>query len=133
MNKCLNKSCNNQKPLFLDISRFILRIWSYLMVTVEQINEIVKRVVSNYHPEKIILFGSYAYGEPTEHSDLDLLIIKDSDLPRYKRGREVRKYIRGLKVAVDLVVYTREEVEKWKEIKPAFITTVFEKGKVLYG
>lgn len=102
------------------------------MVTLEQINEIVNRVVSNYHPEKIILFGSYAYGEPTEHSDLDLLIIKESNLPRYKRGREVRKYLRGMKVAVDLVVYTRDEVERWKEVKPAFITTVFEKGKVLY-
>lgn len=103
------------------------------MVTREQIDQIVKRVVTNYHPERIILFGSYAYGEPKEHSDVDLLIIKDSDLPRYQRGREVRKYLRGMKVAVDLVVYTREEVEKWKDVKPAFISTVFEKGKVLYG
>jgi uncharacterized protein len=103
------------------------------MVTREQIDQIVKRVVTNYHPEKIILFGSYAYGEAEEHSDVDLLIIKDSELPRYQRGREVRKYLRGMKVAVDLVVYTREEVEKWKDVKPAFISMVFERGKVLYG
>lgn len=103
------------------------------MITKKQIDEIVRRIVENFKPEKIILFGSYAYGNPSEDSDLDLLIIKDSNLPRYKRGREVRKYLRGLKVAVDLLVYTDEEVQKWKDVKPAFITTVTEKGRVLYG
>ncbi len=103
------------------------------MVTKKEIDEVVKRIVENYKPEKIILFGSYAYGNPSEDSDLDLLIIKDSKLPRYKRGREVRRYLRGLKVAVDLLVYTDEEVQKWKDVKPAFITTVTEKGMVLYG
>lgn len=103
------------------------------MVTEEQIDEIVKRIVDNYKPERIILFGSYAYGNPSEDSDLDLLIIKDSKLLRYKRGKEVRKYLCGLKVAVDLLVYTEKEVQKWKDVKPAFITTVTEKGMVLYG
>ncbi len=103
------------------------------MITSTQIDTIVKRIVENYQPEKIILFGSYAYGVPTEDSDLDLLIIKDSSLPRYKRGVEVRKHLRGLKVAIDLLVYTRQEIEKWKEVKTAFITSVMEKGKVLYG
>ncbi len=102
------------------------------MVTKEQIDGIVNRIVENYHPEKIILFGSYAYGTPSEDSDLDLLIIKDSNLPRYKRGREVRKYLRGLKLAIDLVVYTNEEVQKWSDVRTSFITTVVEKGKVLY-
>ncbi len=104
-----------------------------MLINKKQIDEIVRRIVENYKPEKIILFGSYAYGSPSEDSDLDLLIIKDSNLPRYKRGREVRKYLRGLKVAVDLLVYTEDEVKKWSNVKPAFITTVTEKGRVLYG
>lgn len=103
------------------------------MITKEKIDEIIKRIVENYHPEKIILFGSYAYGTPSEDSDLDLLIIKDSSLPRYKRGREVRKYLRGLKLAIDLVVYTEEEIQKWSDVRTAFITTVLERGKILYG
>lgn len=103
------------------------------MVTQEQIDEIKRRIVENIKPEKIILFGSYAEGNPKKASDLDLLIVKDSNLPRYKRGKEVRKYLRGLKIAVDLVVYTKDEIQKWSNVKTAFITTVMEKGKVLYG
>ena len=103
------------------------------MVTEDQLSEIVKRIVENYKPEKIILFGSYAYGTPTEHSDLDLLIIKETSLPRYKRGREVRKYLRKLKVAIDLIVYTNEEIRKWCGVNTAFITTALEKGRLLYG
>jgi uncharacterized protein len=102
------------------------------MVTKAQIDEIIKRIVENCSPEKIILFGSYAHGQSSEDSDLDLLIIKDSDLPRYKRGREIRKHLRGTGVAIDLVVYTNEEIARWAKVKPAFITTAIETGKVLY-
>ncbi|MEW6619481.1 MAG: nucleotidyltransferase domain-containing protein [bacterium] len=104
-----------------------------MIVTQEQIDEVKRRIVENIKPEKIILFGSYASGNPTKDSDLDILIIKESNLPRYKRGREIRKYLRGLKIAIDLLVYTKEEIQKWSDVKPAFITTVMEKGKVIYG
>ena len=102
------------------------------MITREQINEITRRIVQSFQPEKVILFGSYARGNPTENSDLDLLIIKDSNIPRYKRGREIRKHLRGLKIPVDLVVYTKDEIHKWRLVKTAFITTVMESGVVLY-
>ena len=102
------------------------------MIAQKQIDEVVKRIVDNYNPEKVILFGSYAYGSPGRDSDLDLLIVKDSDIPRYKRGRGVRKYLSGMKIAIDLIVYTNEEIRKWKNVKTAFITGVMEKGKVLY-
>ncbi|MFH0775308.1 MAG: nucleotidyltransferase domain-containing protein [bacterium] len=103
------------------------------MITEGQIDEIKGRIVENFKPEKIILFGSYAEGNFREDSDLDLLIIKESNIPRYKRGREVRKYLRGLKVPIDLIVYTKDEIQKWNNVKTAFITTVIEKGRVLYG
>jgi len=103
------------------------------MITQKQIEEIVKKIVDNYNPEKIILFGSYAYGQPTEDSDLDLLIIKNSDLPRYKRAREIRKHLWGITdVPKDIIVYTQEEIDDWKEVEEAFITRVVKKGKILY-
>jgi len=99
----------------------------------KQIEEIVKRIVDNYKPEKIILFGSYAYGIPTKDSDLDLLIVKNSSLPRHKRAREIRKYLWGIsEIPKDIIVYTQKEIDDWKEVEEAFVTKVVKKGKILY-
>lgn len=103
------------------------------MIPQEKINEVVERIVKNVKPEKVILFGSYAYGEPDEDSDLDILVIKESVLPRYERVREVKKYLRGIKIPVDLIVYTPEEIDEWRGVKNSFINEVMERGKVLYG
>jgi predicted nucleotidyltransferase len=97
------------------------------------IDEIVRRIIEKISPLKVILFGSYAYGSPTKDSDIDLLIIKESSLPRRHRTKEVRRILRGMKVAVDIIVYTPEEIKKWEGIDTAFITGVLKKGKVLYG
>lgn len=51
------------------------------MITQKQIEEIIKRIIDNYNPEKVIIFGSYAHDHPTEDSDLDLLVVKNTDLP----------------------------------------------------
>lgn len=103
------------------------------MVTQRQIKEIIKRIVNNYNPEKIILFGSYAYGHPTKDSDLDLLVVKRSNLPRYKRAREIRKYLWGITgIPKDILVYTQEEIDEWGKVKEAFITNIMKRGKILY-
>jgi predicted nucleotidyltransferase len=57
-----------------------------MKVTEEIIREIKERIVSHFQVGKIILFGSFVYGEPKKGSDLDLLIIKESDSPRHKRS-----------------------------------------------
>jgi len=103
------------------------------MITPKQIGKIIKKIVDNYNPEKIILFGSYAYGHPTENSDLDLLVVKNSDLPRYKRAREIRKCLWGITdIPKDIIVYTQKEIDDWEKVEEAFITSVLKKGKVLY-
>ncbi|MFW6282300.1 MAG: nucleotidyltransferase domain-containing protein, partial [bacterium] len=65
------------------------------MIPEKKINEVVNRIVSNVHPDKVILFGSYAEGNAGEDSDLDILVIKEMDIPRHKRSREIRKFLRG--------------------------------------
>jgi uncharacterized protein len=98
------------------------------------INRIVEIIKDNFNPEKIILFGSYAYGIPNENSDIDLLVIvKTSPQPRYKRAGEIRKYIFGLTdIPKDILVYTESEVEEWKNVQQSFITSIFNHGVVMY-
>jgi predicted nucleotidyltransferase len=103
------------------------------MITQNQINQVVDIIVKNIQPEKVILFGSYANGNPNEDSDLDLLVIKDTPEKRSRRGREIRKHLRGSKIPIDLLVYTPQEIEEWRDTKTAFITQVIEQGRVLYG
>ena len=99
----------------------------------ELIQEIKNRIVSAVHPEKIVLFGSYAYGTPTKDSDLDLLVIMPSVEPMHKRVLPIRKLLRDFHVPKDIIVYTPDEVEKWKNVTNAFITSIMKKGKVIYG
>ncbi|HDN83496.1 MAG TPA: nucleotidyltransferase domain-containing protein [Candidatus Altiarchaeales archaeon] len=99
----------------------------------EILKEIIRRIVSVIDPEKIVLFGSYAYGEPKKESDLDLLvIIKESSLPRYKRSVPIYRALAGILIPKDIIVYTEKEVEEWRNVPLAFITTIIRKGKVIY-
>jgi len=103
------------------------------MTIQKQIDKIVQLIINNYKPDKIVLFGSYAYGQPSEGSDLDLLIVKDSNLPRYKRAREVRKYLWGITdIPKDIMVYTPAEIDDWQGVEEAFITRIVKNGKLLY-
>lgn len=97
------------------------------------ISKIVEKIKKEYQPEKIILFGSYAYGKPTEDSDIDLLIIKESGKRRIDRFCEVRKIIRDIKgISVQPVVFTRDEINKRLKIGDDFINDILKKGKILY-
>lgn len=102
-------------------------------VTDEIIQGIKNRIVKGVHPEKIILFGSYAYGTPTKDSDLDLLVILPTEEPMHKRVTRIRKLLRDINIPKDIIVYTPQEVEKWKNTSVAFVTSIMKKGKVIYG
>lgn len=99
------------------------------------ITEVVRRIAGNYHPDLIILFGSYARGNPTRDSDLDLLIIKDTDEPRINRARAVRHLFNPQPCPMDILVYTPREYQellKFKSLIPYIATkegvVVYEKG-----
>ena len=98
----------------------------------ELLKEMVRRILEVTQPDKIILFGSYARGNATESSDIDILIIQPSDLPRYKRATPIRLALLGLFPSKDIVVYTPEEVEEWKSASTSFIASVLREGRVLY-
>lgn len=95
--------------------------------------EIVKRIVEGYKPDKIILFGSYAYGNPTESSDIDLFIVKDDNRRSLDRFCEVRKMLRDFTgISIAPVIFTNEELRKRMEIEDDFVLEIISKGKPLY-
>ena len=96
------------------------------------IEEVVKRIVRSVQPEKIILFGSFAYGQPHKDSDLDILVVMESDLPRYKRSVPIYRALAGLLIPKDVLVYTPQEIEAWSTVPQAFITTVMREGQIIY-
>lgn len=102
------------------------------MIGTDKISEIVNKIALGYNPEKIILFGSYATGTPNDNSDLDLFVVKESDLPRPQRTVQVRKLIYGSMVPIDLIVYTPKEIDESKDNKFSFVYEVLNTGKILY-
>ncbi len=98
----------------------------------ELLKEIARRIRTAMHPERIVLFGSRARGEADEHSDFDLLVIRDSDEPRYRRAAPLYTLLADLPAEVEVTVYTPQEVKEWSEVPEAFVTTALREGKVLY-
>ena len=89
------------------------------------------RALKEYHPEKIILFGSYVQGGEDEYSDLDLVVIKKTRKRFLNRLKEVMMLIKPT-FALDILVYTPRELEKLIEEGNPFIEQVMEKGRVIY-
>ena len=101
----------------------------------KEIENITQQLIAKYRPEKIILFGSFARGEETENSDIDLLFVKESAQKRPFRIKEVFTALRGLRrdYPLDPIVYTAQELEKRKALGDYFIKRVLAEGKILYG
>jgi predicted nucleotidyltransferase len=96
------------------------------------VRDIVQRIVDTVQPEKVILFGSRARGDARPNSDFDVLVIKQSDEPRYRRSAPLYMALADLPVEVEVMVYTPEEVEEWSQVPQAFITTAVREGTTIY-
>jgi predicted nucleotidyltransferase len=96
-----------------------------------QIKTIVSNLKKNYSPEMIILFGSYSDGTFTEDSDLDLLVIKNTNIHPIWRRVQARKACKS-PIPMDIIVYTPDEINLLKNNNSLFIADVFKKGKILY-
>lgn len=101
----------------------------------EIIEDILKRLVKNYVPLKVILFGSYAYGTPRKGSDIDLLIIKETSDRFIDRWTQVRRILSDPNrlIPLETLVMTPEEVEKRLAIGDQFLDKILRKGRVLYA
>jgi len=98
-----------------------------------KIKEITQKIVQEYQPEKIILFGSWAWGNPGPDSDVDLFIVKDSSKPKLERMREVDEIVFPRTVPLDILVYTPAEIDdSINKSGNLFIEDIVRNGKTLY-
>jgi uncharacterized protein len=99
----------------------------------EVLANIIRRVVEAAQPDKIILFGSAARGEMGPNSDIDLLVIKGGKFHRGRLTTVIYRHLAGADAAVDVVVVTPEEVERYRNTPCLVIYPAVREGKVVHG
>ena len=102
------------------------------MITQAQIEAVKDKIVKEFDPEKIVLFGSYAYGEPNESSDLDLLVVNGSSIENKVITKNIRQVFLKRNFAMDLLVCNPAQIEEAKKENLSLINQITSKGKVLY-
>jgi len=99
----------------------------------QEIQNIKDQIVASYSPQKIILYGSFAYGKPHKDSDVDLLIIKETKEPKTKRHLRVDRMLLNRVLPLDILVYTPQEIKRRLSLGDFFINDILKRGKVLYA
>jgi predicted nucleotidyltransferase len=101
-------------------------------VTDELLEDVVRRIVERFHPERVILFGSYAWGRPEPDSDVDLMVVMDSDERPATRSAEISMACRPRFLPMDILVRTPVELERRLRMNDPFVLRIVEEGRVLY-
>ena len=104
------------------------------MVSLAEIQALSKEIVEAIHPEKVLLFGSYAKGTATEKSDVDILVVVDElKEKKYKILSAINKKVWSkFDFEKDIKLYSKAEIEDWKNVKQAFVTTAIRESKTIY-
>ena len=105
-------------------------------VTDDLLNRMVRAIVDEVDPEQVILFGSRARGDYRDNSDVDLIVIEAEpfglERSRHKEMLRLYKAIRGSRVGVDILVYSNEDVDYWRDSLNYVLARALREGKVLY-
>lgn len=95
------------------------------------IQKLCKQIVEAFRPQKVILFGSYAYGTPTFDSDIDLLVVMPYEENELDKMAEVRRRLSS-EMPLDVLVKTPKQIEERIKMEDFFVRDIIENGKVLY-
>jgi uncharacterized protein len=100
--------------------------------TPQKIDEAVRRIVAAAHPVRVILFGSLARGDARPDSDVDLLVIEQHVPDRYAEMLRLNQALRGLLLAVDVLVIGQKDFEQWSQTPGSVYRAAWREGKVIY-
>jgi uncharacterized protein len=103
------------------------------MLTSLDIDSLRNTIATRMHPEKIFLFGSYAEGRATDDSDIDFLVVMESDLQPHRRNIELKRLFPHRTFSLDAFVYTPEEFSRYKDVPGTVVYTAAHSGKLIYG
>jgi predicted nucleotidyltransferase len=103
------------------------------MINHDDLQNIVKRIIGYCHPERIYLFGSYAKGTMNRNSDLDFIVVKQTDLPRHLRGSNMASALAGFAIEIDLLWVTPEELELGCKNSYSLLSNVMPTALLLYS
>jgi predicted nucleotidyltransferase len=93
-----------------------------------------QRLVAEFQPEQVWLYGSHAWGSPHDDSDVDLLVVvSDSDETPIHRSQRAHRCLRGLRMPKDVLVETRQEVDRVKALQTSLENVILSHGRRLYG
>ena len=96
--------------------------------------EIVRRLVDAYHPQRVYLFGSKARGDDGPDSDYDIMVVVEADAePMHRRAVRAYRVLRGVRTAVDVVVWTREAFDSRLHLKASLPSAIVREGELLYA
>jgi len=96
------------------------------------LDDIIHRVVEAAQPEQIILFGSAVRGEMTPDSDIDLLVVKEARINRREHEEKIYRNFFGLTIPVDVIVVTKEDIERYKDKVGTIIRPALKEGRMIY-
>lgn len=98
----------------------------------KKIEEMVRRIVERFHPDQVVLFGSYARGEAGPDSDVDLLVVMPVSGSKRKMAIEIDLALAGMGLPKDIIVVTPEEVARLRDIVGTIVYPAVREGKVMY-
>ena len=97
----------------------------------EAIDEVVRQITEKFHPQKIILFGSYARGRPRPESDVDLLVVMDTPMREVEQAIQICQQI-DYRFGLDLIVRKPQRLTERLKMGDWFLRDILEEGKVVY-
>ena len=96
------------------------------------LDEMVRRIVERFRPDRIILFGSHAKGNPTDDSDIDILVVMPVEGSRRRKANEIDLALADRRVPLDVIVVTPEQFERQRDVIGTVVRQAVREGKTVY-